>query len=631
MTIRLRGGDDGDALEMDLDDSPIPPELEAQMQGMGINIAGADSVQKALMIPEEVPEGWDPDADWELRVTSRDWWKDQREMAFISTLPTFHEKFFHAVRIGAVPWVQQMLEGTGNWGGKASVADVDKNLKNWTGLHLACCRGNLRTAQLLLEMGSDPRTRDVDEGTPLHAAAAYGRDEVCKLLIQSGADINARDCGDDTPLDMAMQCKRQETARVLSGLGAVSGSGMPNEEVIRRAEWITDPLWPEGYRHGLDEDSEEVDDDDEYGNLTSSEIERRIYACSSNMTYAEKLVAQAEAIPDDQWVEEPSHSEGNITIPGWENGPIGTEPLDPDTSSGWDERVLNLKPRGNIDGPDDDFSETLLRSGPIGGGGRAGMPGQGQGQQLSQYASVSTCDDVSRDVYKGPPRKAGFSDESGISEDWSSSQAGATEGKAKKHIPKKAQKARSDEDASISEDWSSTKEQCRDVYKGPPRKAGFSDESDIREDWSSSQAGATEGKAKKHIPKKAQKARSDEDASISEDWSSTKEQSVASKSVPKKPAKAAPKNKSEEETSISEDWSSSAKVTTKKAPKSASKMPAKASSKKASSGDTSISEDWSSSEEKPSQVPKKAPKASAKQEKKKESSISDDWTSSKDD
>jgi hypothetical protein len=400
-------------------------------------------------------------------------------------------------------------------------------VKKWTGLHLASSRGNLKTAQLLLEKGSDPQTRDPDEGTPLHTAAAYGRNDVCKILVQAGADINARDIGGDTPLDMALMYKKQETARVLSELGAVSGSGMPNDELIKRAEWIPDPLWPDGYKQNFFEMSDDEEDDDEFGNMASSELERRIYDCSTNISFADRLVAQAEAIPDDRWVQEQPPPDMNLTIPGWNGGPICEEPVDLDTSSGWDERILNLKPRRlNVDDDESvEYPVTFLRSGLVGGA-------QGGAQDAvpawPQHASVSTCDDVS--LEKGGPKKEATLTESSLSEEWPSSTAGA----ANKKKSEKTKRTGGDEEVSesetsISEDWSSTEKKT----KRPAKEAG------------------------KPIAKTAPAQSSDEETSISEDWSSSEQKA---KPLPKKagklPSKPSPKKTPDEETSISDDWSS---------------------------------------------------------------------------
>lgn len=64
--------------------------------------------------------------------------------------------------------------------------DVNEPLtaSNLTGLHLACCKGDLEAVKLFLEKGADVDSRDTAKRTPLHFAASSGADiEMLRLLI----------------------------------------------------------------------------------------------------------------------------------------------------------------------------------------------------------------------------------------------------------------------------------------------------------------------------------------------------------------------------------------------------------------------------------------------------------------
>lgn len=98
---------------------------------------------------------------------------------------------------------------------------VDVNTKGWnerTALYCAAAYNNTEFADLLLELGADPRARDADGSTALHAAALRQNSYMVHRLIELGADVNAVNKHGDTPLHKA----------TLMGT-----SGPPREDIIR--------------------------------------------------------------------------------------------------------------------------------------------------------------------------------------------------------------------------------------------------------------------------------------------------------------------------------------------------------------------------------------------------------------
>ena len=54
-----------------------------------------------------------------------------------------------------------------------------------------------------MSCGADPNARDAEGNTPLHRAAANCRYALAQLLIQHGADPNTKNNQDKTPADLA--------------------------------------------------------------------------------------------------------------------------------------------------------------------------------------------------------------------------------------------------------------------------------------------------------------------------------------------------------------------------------------------------------------------------------------------
>ena len=79
--------------------------------GDGMRRGAGGTFHQLRCMPEETPPEWDPCADWDLRVRSKIWWKDQRDRGLWEALPSPLAKMLHACRVGAVPWVRELLVG----------------------------------------------------------------------------------------------------------------------------------------------------------------------------------------------------------------------------------------------------------------------------------------------------------------------------------------------------------------------------------------------------------------------------------------------------------------------------------------------------------------------------------------
>jgi ankyrin repeat protein len=100
-------------------------------------------------------------------------------------------------------------------------ADVNvRDVHQFTPLHHACSRGNMKIAMTLMDRGVEIDTRDVNQRTPLHAACGNGHMEVAMALVDRGADIDARDEDQRTPLHRACIYGHMDLAMALLDRGA---------------------------------------------------------------------------------------------------------------------------------------------------------------------------------------------------------------------------------------------------------------------------------------------------------------------------------------------------------------------------------------------------------------------------
>ncbi|KAK7474399.1 hypothetical protein BaRGS_00034353 [Batillaria attramentaria] len=81
------------------------------------------------------------------------------------------------------------------------VMDVDVRNKHSLDcpLHVACCLGDSRIVQILIDAGADLDARNVTESTPLHCASESGWVDVVRTLVQAGADMFIADSSGRCP------------------------------------------------------------------------------------------------------------------------------------------------------------------------------------------------------------------------------------------------------------------------------------------------------------------------------------------------------------------------------------------------------------------------------------------------
>lgn len=100
-------------------------------------------------------------------------------------------------------------------------------------LHVAAHEGDLRTVDLLLEYGANPRATDRIRATPLHYAAKRGRIDIIKRLVEERVDLHAiADFrGDDTPAALAMDRGQRKAAKYI--LFEAAGGDLRGEPLER--------------------------------------------------------------------------------------------------------------------------------------------------------------------------------------------------------------------------------------------------------------------------------------------------------------------------------------------------------------------------------------------------------------
>ena len=82
-------------------------------------------------------------------------------------------------------------------------AEVDRAKEDGaTPLIIACWKGHVDAARLLLDNGADVHKVSNDNRTPLHGASYNGHIDVVRLLLANGADadLDVKDDSGDTPV-----------------------------------------------------------------------------------------------------------------------------------------------------------------------------------------------------------------------------------------------------------------------------------------------------------------------------------------------------------------------------------------------------------------------------------------------
>ncbi|XP_069821832.1 protein phosphatase 1 regulatory subunit 12A-like isoform X4 [Dendropsophus ebraccatus] len=96
-----------------------------------------------------------------------------------------------------------MLRDTRRWVNNGKYEDVRHPTTGATPLHVAAAKGYTEVIRMLLQLGFDVDSRDLDGWTPLHAAAHWGQQDSCRLLCEALCDMEAVNKVGQTPFDVA--------------------------------------------------------------------------------------------------------------------------------------------------------------------------------------------------------------------------------------------------------------------------------------------------------------------------------------------------------------------------------------------------------------------------------------------
>jgi ankyrin repeat protein len=84
------------------------------------------------------------------------------------------------------------------------VDTTDHEVTEWTSLHHACCAGQTRVVEFLLERKASANARNKQDETPLHLAFGNGNMEIIRLLMQADPPAQmSKDAIGFTPLQYA--------------------------------------------------------------------------------------------------------------------------------------------------------------------------------------------------------------------------------------------------------------------------------------------------------------------------------------------------------------------------------------------------------------------------------------------
>ncbi|XP_069594615.1 protein phosphatase 1 regulatory subunit 12A-like isoform X1 [Ranitomeya imitator] len=96
-----------------------------------------------------------------------------------------------------------MLRDARRWLNNGKYDDLRHPTTGATPLHVAAAKGYTEVIRLLLQLGCDVDSRDLDDWTPLHAAAHWGQPDSCRLLCEALCDMEAVNKVGQTPFDVA--------------------------------------------------------------------------------------------------------------------------------------------------------------------------------------------------------------------------------------------------------------------------------------------------------------------------------------------------------------------------------------------------------------------------------------------
>jgi len=71
-----------------------------------------------------------------------------------------------------------------------------------TPLHIACLRGRLEIAKLLIQRGANVDAQDIDGNTSLHFASVFSHKEILQLLLFQNPNINRTNNLGKTAIDI---------------------------------------------------------------------------------------------------------------------------------------------------------------------------------------------------------------------------------------------------------------------------------------------------------------------------------------------------------------------------------------------------------------------------------------------